>query len=131
MKKWGKHAPGGDIFSVEKLFFPIHCSSHWFLVVACMKQKVIQSYDSLGSGQQKVLSEIKSYLRMEHESKKKTELPKEWCISHSNKSVPLQTNCKLFHCLAVFQLIMRNSSPEVFSYRLWSISLHVCRLFVP
>jgi len=104
VKNWGKHAPGGDIFSVEKVFFPIHCSSHWFLVVACMKQKVIKSYDSLGSGQQKVLSEIKSYLRMEHESKKKTELPKEWCMSHSNKSVPLQTNCKLFHCFAVYQL---------------------------
>jgi len=105
VKTWGKHAPGGDIFSVEKVFFPIHSSNHWFLVVANMKQKVIKCYDSLDSdrsGSDKVLSEIKVYLRMEHESKKKTALPVEWSIIRSSESVPKQANCELFRCFIVY-----------------------------
>ena len=49
--KWSKNVPGGDIFSLDKVFVPFHVGdSHCSCAVIFMDATVVRYSDSLGGG---------------------------------------------------------------------------------
>ena len=71
---WSKNVPGGDIFSLEKVFVPYHVgNSHWTFAVIFMKEKLVQYHDSLGGGSGgKISNNLIKYLKFEWKSRKRT-----------------------------------------------------------
>ena len=59
-----------DIFSMQKLFIPIHIEGQWCLVYVCFPQKSIKYYDSIGGRNLKCLELILLYLMLELDDKK-------------------------------------------------------------
>ena len=82
VKKWTKTGvPGNSIFSCEALFFPCNIGlSHWIIIVAFMKEKTIQVFDSLHGTYKSSVLAIYQYLQDEHRSKfnKPMKDEKEW-----------------------------------------------------
>ena len=70
VRRWGQQVPGGNIFEMDKLFFPINVGrDHWILVVVYMQERRIQCYDSMGSPGTEYVQAIFTYLQDEHETK--------------------------------------------------------------
>jgi hypothetical protein len=108
VSNWSRNFPIQDIFSVEKIFFPInHNQNHWLCVVVYMEERRIEMYDSRVSSLQAtsgVLESIFRYLQDEHLDKKKTPLPglDEWMLISSPDGTPQQNNsydCGVFTCM--------------------------------
>jgi len=108
VKSWSHNVDGGgDIFSIDKLFFPINvCGDHWTLAVIHMTEKRIQFYDSMsGDGDgDRYLEGLMQYLKNEHEDKKGCPLPDEdeWELVECTADTPQQRNgfdCGVFTCM--------------------------------
>lgn len=101
---WSKHAPGSNLFDLDKIFFPVNIKKvHWALIVVFINEKRIQFYDSLK--EVFCLDAILNYLNDEwkrlHEGE---ELPnlKDWKIVTSTTGIPKQENgfdCGVFTCM--------------------------------
>mmetsp|Transcript_9523 Transcript_9523/g.19406 ORF Transcript_9523/g.19406 Transcript_9523/m.19406 type:complete len:198 (+) Transcript_9523:1-594(+) len=95
----------GDIFALDKIFFPVNISGmHWALVVAYMKERRLQYYDSMFGDGQEYLSAIMQYLQDEHENKKSRALPHadSWQQIRCSRDTPQQVNgydCGVFVCM--------------------------------
>jgi hypothetical protein len=112
------------------LFFPInHDKSHWFLIVAFMQQKIIVSYDSMASTQEKdnYRAQILRWLACE-KIDKKSDVPfdeKDWTLANGGNHVPEQCggyDCGVFTCMAAEYLsnnlpLVSYSQDDVASYR--------------
>lgn len=94
VKRWGKNAPGGDIFNLKYLVIPINVSNiHWCCAVVFMEGKKIQLFDSCGSQSMKWLKHIKEYLSLEWSHKHKSEFDgSAWELVKSAPDVPRQLN---------------------------------------
>ena len=91
--RWSKKVPGGDIFSLKRIFFPINfANKHWMLAVACIQERRILFFDSFGRDKGDVyLRAIARYLRKEHKRRKGTSLDMTgWVLETS--VAPKQTN---------------------------------------
>ena len=78
VRKWSKKAPGGDIFKLNSMFFPINKNrNHWILAVVYMKKREIRIYCSLGLEDecQEFVNAIFWYIQDEHLAKHETQLP--------------------------------------------------------
>mmetsp|Transcript_36621 Transcript_36621/g.79758 ORF Transcript_36621/g.79758 Transcript_36621/m.79758 type:complete len:645 (+) Transcript_36621:548-2482(+) len=100
---WSSTTPG-DIFSLDKVFFPINFRGlHWVLVVVYMSDRRIQYFDSMGGRGEEYLKAVLSYLKQEHEAKKGRPLPRadEWNLVCCTTDTPRQVNdydCGVFMC---------------------------------
>jgi len=48
VKRWTKTIPGGNVFTLDKLFIPINISNrHWACVTVLIDEKKIEYYDSI------------------------------------------------------------------------------------
>ena len=116
VKRWSKQVHKKDIFSFSKIFFPVNQGNkHWTLLVAFMKEKRIQFYDSMGGSGKEYLNAIYRYLQDEHLDKKKCELPGDWELRTCDGSTPRQLNgydCGVFTCM--FADFLSTDSPFVF-----------------
>lgn len=95
VENWSRHVPGGDIFNLDKLFFPVHVNgNHWICVVVNMTEKRIEAYDSGGSGRMKYVKSVFQYIQDEHTAKKGVPLPDldEWGLVSDQLSIPRQGN---------------------------------------
>jgi sentrin-specific protease 1 len=92
-----------DVFSKEKLFFPIHQPGHWGLLVVYVQRRTIKYYDSLGCDGNKYLCAARQWLRNEHLAKKGIELnTSQWVLEDMEKNVPQQKggyDCGVFTML--------------------------------
>ncbi|XP_060880475.1 uncharacterized protein LOC132952259 [Metopolophium dirhodum] len=97
--RWTKNI---DIFSMQKLFIPIHIKDHWCLVYVCFPQKSINYYDSMGRSNMNCIQLILKYLMLEHDDKKGEDYhPSGWLLTNV-KNCPRQTNnwdCGVFVCM--------------------------------
>jgi Ulp1 family protease len=92
-------ATGKDIFSLDKIFFPVNVSrTHWVVTVAFMQEKKIQFYDSLGDRGDEWLEAVFQYIKDEHMDKKKCPLPDEdqWELVPCARGTPRQLNGMTF-----------------------------------
>jgi Ulp1 family protease len=95
VRRWSKNVPGKDIFSLEKIFFPVNMGElHWICVVVFMTERRIQVYDSMGSSGRRYLRAIFQYLDDEHVDKKKQPLPDKdkWELVETTRDTPQQRN---------------------------------------
>jgi hypothetical protein len=95
VKRWSKNVPGKDIFALDKIIFPVNMGDmHWTCVVAFMKEKRIQAYDSMGSSGRRYLDAIFRYINDEHIDKKKQPLPDkdQWVLVETARDTPQQRN---------------------------------------
>lgn len=120
--RFSRNVPGGDIFNLKYLFFPININNqHWACIVVYMEEKRIRYCDSLGAGrassrsssrdyheqkQKEKMIWVLCYLKAEYKAKKSQDMPDEsdWnletCI-HPNDA-PQQDNtndCGVFVCM--------------------------------
>lgn len=98
VKRWGKKVPGGDLFALDKVFFPINQGRmHWICAVAFMQEKRIQFYDSMGSDGMEYLRFIFQYIQDEHKMRKNCPLrdKDEWTLVPCTRDTPRQANGKL------------------------------------
>ena len=98
VRRWSRNVPGGDIFKLDKVVFPInHAGCHWVCVVAFMQEKRIQLYDSFGSDELFYVNMIFQYLQEEHMSKKNKPLGNldMWKLQGTSHKIPRQRNGKL------------------------------------
>ena len=121
VKKWTKRGvPFNSIFRCDALFFPCNIKrQHWVLVVAFIKDKTIQVFDSLRANHADLLLAIFRYLMDEHRSLYfGEELPdqKEWKLYAETPVCPGQTNgndCGIFVCM--FADYIANGWPLIFN----------------
>eukprot|EP00934_Nitzschia_sp_Nitz4_P005502 Nitzschia sp. Nitz4//scaffold3_size479765//115325//117029//NITZ4_000049-RA/size479765-augustus-gene-0.28-mRNA-1//-1//CDS//3329550605//5492//frame0 len=119
VKRWSKKAPGGDLFNLDKVFFPINAGqAHWLCACAFMTEKRIEVFDSMGGSLEVYLDAIFQYLQDDHLDKKKTPLPDidQWTIVPCQESTPRQRNgfdCGVFTCM--FIDFLSKDCPLVFS----------------
>ena len=103
VKRWSKKAPGKDLFSLDKIVFPINQNQmHWVCAVAFMRERKIQFYDSMGSNGMYYLKHLLQYLKDEHQDKNKSPLPGDWELIPSTDDTPQQLNgydCGVFTCM--------------------------------
>ena len=97
VKRVSRHAPGKDLFALDKLFFPVCSGKHWILVVVFVSQKQIDVCNSLGQTRlcTKVKTEILFYLQREHKDKKGREMDvADWTLYGNTPcaSQPVQEN---------------------------------------
>ena len=111
VRRWSKQVPGGDIFALDMLLFPINVGgAHWILAVIDMTKKEIQGYDSMHGSCSLYLDSLLQYLKDEHLQKKKTPLPLdfEWkVIDTKPNETPRQLNfydCGVFVCMFAYFL---------------------------
>jgi len=108
--RWSRHAPGKNLFTLDKIIFPVNVSGlHWVCVVAYMNQQVISCLDSLGCSQHGAsenshsMDLILSYLSAEYQRLYNRSMDtKSWKMMHDSRS-PVQNNgydCGVFTCLA-------------------------------
>jgi hypothetical protein len=124
VKRFGKKAPGGNIFLLDKMFIPINVGKmHWVLVVVFFDDRIIRLYDSLANPTRgpEQLGNILQYLREEHKAANGCELPDDWRLGRCGDkgSCPQQQNgaCKpkmmLKKCaLTVFPILNFRLSTE-------------------
>jgi len=96
--KWTKKV---DIFSMDKVIFPIHLGNHWCLAVVNFQDKRFEYYDSLGNDNPLCLQLLRQYLKDEHKSKKNKDFEVSDWTEYSPKSIPRQRNgydCGIFMC---------------------------------
>lgn len=134
IKDHGKNAPGGDIFNLHHVFFPINIKNvHWTLGYVDMKKHLIYYYDPMchgcdQSGMGRLYTNlIWKYLEEEHFSLRKERLPSDWnMVDPMHIKGPQQTdtwNCGPFVTLIVEAICTLGVPPEVlFLFGDWSIS---------
>ena len=70
--RWLKLVPGGNIFNLRNLLFPINISDlHWTLAVVFMEDRCIRYYDSFPDGSlchTKMRNGVMQYLKDEHKA---------------------------------------------------------------
>ena len=115
VKKWTKTGvPGNSIFSCEAIFFPCNIRNrHWILIVAFMKAKSIQVFDSMGGNHESSVLAIYQYLQDEHRSKFNEEPmkdEKEWKLY---AEIPLAPEQRNGHDCGVLSACMRTISRMV------------------
>ncbi|CAJ1950668.1 unnamed protein product [Cylindrotheca closterium] len=96
------------VIDLEKLIIPVnHHGCHWFLIVAYMKEKRIQVYDSMaGLSRMMYLKVLLKYIRKNYEENKGKKMRgwKKWKLLETDKKMtPQQCNghdCGIFTCLA-------------------------------
>jgi hypothetical protein len=97
VKNWAKNVPGQDIFSLDKIFFPMNDSKmHWNVAVAYMQEHRIEMYCSIGDKEIKQLRLLMRYIHDEHQEKKGVPLPdeKSWTLIPCQPNTPHQRNSK-------------------------------------
>jgi Ulp1 family protease len=95
VKRWSKKVIGKDLFQLNKIFFPINVGgAHWICVVAFMREKRIETFDSLGGSGTIYMEAIWKYLQDEHLDKKKAPLPDvdKWMLVKTQTNTPRQEN---------------------------------------
>lgn len=105
---------GGDIFEMDKIFFPFNCGRcHWVCAVVDMKRKTIFIVDPMGGNHTRYLQHLFRYLQDEHKIKKGSPLPEveKWRVMHNSVAggIPLQENgydCGVFTCMFAYFLLM-------------------------
>jgi sentrin-specific protease 1 len=105
VQKWSRKVPGGDIFKLDKLFFPINRRrEHWLLIVAFMQEGCIRLYDSMDRHDiqmyESYTKKVFEYLRKEKMKKHAEALDKD-DVTIEYCAVPQQTNgndCGVFVC---------------------------------
>lgn len=127
-----------DIFTFDKVLIPIHVhGNHWCLAVLNIRDKRIEYYDSLGNDDPTCIAvckfllfplscthflilgkNLKKYLQVEHQTKRKAELPGEYTVYSPGSDVPQQNNvydCGVFMCK--FADYLAQDLPLTFSQR--------------
>ena len=88
---------GGDIFALDKIFFPVNQNNqHWVCVVVYMQEKRIEYHDSTGGTGHQYLHQVWRYLRAEYKDKKRQPMPdacREWELVPGRGDGPRQLNC--------------------------------------
>ena len=101
VSRWSKKAPGGNLFNLRYLLFPINVkNTHWTLAVVSMEDKCIRYYDSMRNltSREQVQSEmtggILKYLKDEYEAVNDgNDLDVgRWSIVDCTRETPQQTN---------------------------------------
>lgn len=89
-----------DLFSLQKVFIPVHQTNHWALVTIHMDDKVIEHYDSLGRRNTDLLYQVQSFILDEHMNRHGEPLNEEgWRFKIADG--PYQENssdCGVFMC---------------------------------
>ena len=104
VRRWGSRVHGGDIFQLDKLFFPVNITrTHWALVTVFMEDKRIQFYDSMGAAGTESLEAIFQYIQQEHLTKLGYPLEdtQAWQLVACTDDTPRQGNgfdCGVFCC---------------------------------
>jgi len=63
VRRWAKKVQGGNVFKLERLAVPVNIgNSHWCLIVAFIREKRIQYFDSMGGSGLKYCNGLKQYL---------------------------------------------------------------------
>mmetsp|Transcript_37445 Transcript_37445/g.69723 ORF Transcript_37445/g.69723 Transcript_37445/m.69723 type:complete len:183 (+) Transcript_37445:1-549(+) len=99
VKRWSKKF---DIFTKEKVFFPVNISNtHWTMMVAFIQQKRIVYYDSMGGRGARYTEAILRYLNDDSLDKRKHAIDTdEWTLDATGKAgAPQQQNgydCGMF-----------------------------------
>ena len=121
VKRWTKKGvPENSIFACDALFFPCNVHlDHWILIVAFMKEKTIQVFDSCRGKYEAHVRGIYGYLVDEHRAKMKgVELPDQnkWKLYPKSPHCPAQGNgfdCGVFVCM--YADYISNGWPLVFN----------------
>jgi len=122
VRNWHRQVPGGDIFALDKIFFPINTDggTHWVCAVVDMRRKRIQMYDSMGDHGKYFLECIFRYLQDEHVAVKGCSLPdkESWRLVGTTPDTPCQLNgvdCGVFTCM--FADFLSVGRPLLFTQR--------------
>ncbi|KAG5192180.1 hypothetical protein JKP88DRAFT_152322, partial [Tribonema minus] len=92
VKRWSTKAKV-DVFACSLLVFLCNVNgNHWTVVVARMRQRRIEYFDSNGGAGVAEMDMIRSYLQQEHLDKKKSPLPGVWTRRSHGTSSPQQAN---------------------------------------
>ncbi|KAG8220076.1 cysteine proteinase [Butyriboletus roseoflavus] len=99
LAKWTKKF---DIFSKDVILIPInHNNSHWSGAAINFRRKRIESYDSMNLDRHQVFKNIRHYLDLEHQNKKKKSFDFTGWVNHVPDDTPQQENgydCGVFTC---------------------------------
>ena len=114
VRRWSRNVPGGDIFSLDKVVFPVNLGGvHWVCIVAFMQKKEIEYHDSLGyrtndekenllRNGEKYMKAILSYLENEHLRFKKRHMSDDHWVLLNRLDTPKQDNgndCGVYTCM--------------------------------
>lgn len=125
VRRWTKRLKL-NIFSCQKVFFPINYAKHWALIIAHMDRKRIEYYDSLGGKNHGLLYRVQEYFFDEHQDK----LQKPWDDEGWNFEIaegPYQENwddCGVFVCTYVdltsleYPIFMRQHNMQFFRQKI-------------
>jgi len=97
VKRWYKSENYFSIVDSDKVLVPIHKigkteeESHWYLAVIDIKGKDMHMCDSIGGGEQKVLTNLKKFIKDEFNEKKPGSVVKRWKIVTLD-NIPKQDN---------------------------------------
>lgn len=98
VKRWTKKV---DLFSHDLILIPVHLENHWVLATVCMKNFMINYYDSMSGCKKEVLVALHKYLEDEMKDKKGEVLDTSKWASNVVKDIPQQKNgydCGVFTC---------------------------------
>ena len=101
VRTWTKNV---NLFTCEQVYVPINENNvHWTGLIADMKERRIQYYDSLGGTGRDYMEAMLEYLGKEHMRLYGCSMDKTgWCLIPSKRSLPRQSNtydCGVFLCL--------------------------------
>ncbi|KJA14230.1 hypothetical protein HYPSUDRAFT_150660, partial [Hypholoma sublateritium FD-334 SS-4] len=83
-----------DIFSKDVVFMPVnHRNTHWAAAAINFRRKRFESYDSLGMLKGLVFQKLRSYVKLEHQNKKKKDFDFTGWSDWAPDSTPRQENC--------------------------------------
>ena len=98
VKRWTRKV---DLFSLDRVLFPIHLGVHWTFAAALIKEKEVVYMDSMGDSNVQCQKVLLQYLRDEHQLRKKSPLPDGWTTRSMSGEIPQQNNssdCGVFCC---------------------------------
>jgi sentrin-specific protease 1 len=108
VKRWTKKR---DIFSADKLYFPINLGNmHWVLVVVDVQSKCVRHYDSLGADGELYLQGFLLWLQHEASSSSKVFNKEDWAVETMRP--PPQDDCSSCGvCVIVTALLLSSDLP--------------------
>jgi hypothetical protein len=98
VQKWTRKI---DIFTLDKVFVPVHLGNHWCLAVINFADKRFEYYDSLGGENPKCLERLRRYVKDEYRTKHKGEYDLSEWQDYTPLNIPHQQNgydCGVFMC---------------------------------
>lgn len=104
VKRWARKIKqtNGDIFKLDKMVIPVNvANSHWTLIVAFVKLKKFQYFDSMGSTGRRYLLGLKQYFKDEAARTKQSVDVDSWEVVLGSFDTPQQDNgsdCGVFCC---------------------------------